>query len=555
VLADGTTMSAGDLLARPAETVDLAACQSNGNLAAALAQVVPAGGQAAQAAVDPNAVLNGGHFESVFATSLFDGLGYGNVGPLAFGSDAISFDGRGLLRTTTAIIDVLGLGTNESDAFIPFPDKPVFAPGGQGINTDALIANEGISVYLSGLAGVVGIPDARNLSVATDPLMVVTLQHDGAAFHSMAGFYELDASGHITTVDLLWLNASLDAKGNVTPDFFGQVANQSLTVTVPPDTHLGFFLIADGGGDGSLTGAGPANQALFQELFAQLKLDPTASWQANLDAINAHLHFDAATGHIEVETDPGVFQPLVGDTYFSQNPALNSDFRTDLSLTQNAHTVSGVSGGLLWIGFEDFPFRGDIHTQGGTDLNPGPIASIGGADLDYNDLLFSVDLLYPPGPVTPGMWHPTTEIFNSLSQGLGEMAQATFTISGLNGDGVALGHPALSPGWTLTPGANVDAFGNGTYTLTPPGGASSSTAMIAELNKIEINVPGDPHLVGRPAVNIDFTVVDTHGLSDTAAAHLAFTQTGPSPPAPPDVQIHETFVPPPTVVTLHETFG
>jgi hypothetical protein len=79
--------------------------------------------------------------------------------------------------------------------------------------------------------------------------------------------------------------------------------------------------------------------------------------------------------------------------------------------------------------------------------------------------------------------------------------------------------------------------------------------MIGELNKIEINVPGDPHLVGRPPVNVAFNVVDTHGQSDAAAAQLDFTQTGPSPPAPPDVQIHETFVPPPTVVTLHETFG
>src|SRR5262249_7608597 len=156
----------------------------------------------------------------------------------------------------------------------------------------------------------------------------------------------------------------------------------------------------------------------------------------------------------------------------SQNPTLNSDYRSDLSVTENAHTVSGISNGLLWVGFEDFPFSGDIHAQGKA------IASIGGADLDYNDLLFSVNLLYPPPPVTPAFWHPTTQIFNSLAQGLGELAQATFTVSGLTGDGVAVSTPGLSPGWTLTPGANVDGFGNGTYTLTPAGGAASATAMI-----------------------------------------------------------------------------
>jgi hypothetical protein len=373
------------------------------------------------------------------------------------------------------------------------------------------------------------------------------------------GFYKMDASGHIVDIDMLWLNASLDGKGGVVPDFFGQVADPTLSVIVPPETGLGFFLIADGGGDGSLTGSGPANLALFRDLLADLKLDPTASWQANLDAINAHLRFDAKTGQIEVETDPGVFKPLVGDTYFSQDPTLNSDYRGDLSVTQNAHTVSGVADGLFWIDFEDWPFRGDIHTQDPESSKGGAIVDIGGppgkgSDLDYNDLLFSINLLYPPGPMTPAEWHPTTQIFSSLAEGLGALAQATYTVSGLTGDGVTLSHAGLSPGWTLTPG-NVDAIGNGSYVLTPPGGAATAAAMIAELNKIAIVIPGDPNLVGRTPVNVDFTVTDTHGLSDAASAHLNFSQSGPSPPAPPDVQIHETYVPPPTLVTLHEHFG
>jgi hypothetical protein len=272
--------------------------------------------------------------------------------------------------------------------------------------------------------------------------------------------------------------------------------------------------------------------------------------QATLDAINAHLRFDPATGRVEVETDPGTFTPLVGDSYFSHDPKLDSDFRNDLTPTQNSHTASGQHDGLFWIGFEDLPFTGTVDTNG-----DGAITNIGGADLDYNDLLFSINILYPPLPITPAQWHPTTEVFNSLSQGLGALAQGTFAVSGLNGDGVTLAPETLSPGWTLTKGANVDAFGNGTYTLTPPGGVATAAAMIAELNKVTITVPGDPGLVGRPPVTVDFAVTDAMGLTDTAAAHLNFTHTGPSPPAPPDVQIHETFVPPPTLVTLHETFG
>src|SRR5262249_50880338 len=157
----------------------------------------------------------------------------------------------------------------------------------------------------------------------------------------------------------------------------------------------------------------------------------------------------------------------------------------------------------------------------------GAITSIGGADLDYGDLLFSIDILYPDVPIAPAQWHPTTQVFSSLAQGLGALAQATYTVSGLEGDGVTVSHDGLSPGWTLTPGANVDAFGNGTYTLTPPGGVASAAAMIAELDKIAIQIPGDQGLIGRPPVEVDFAVTDTHGLSDSAAAHINFSHGGP----------------------------
>jgi hypothetical protein len=348
---------------------------------------------------------------------------------------------------------------------------------------------------------------------------------------------------------VLWLNASLDGKGGVAADFFGQVADQTLTVLVPPETSLGFFLIADGGR------AFSPNLALFKDLLGDLGIDPAASWQANLDAINAHLRFNPVTGRIEVETDPGKFVPLAGDTYFSHDPTLNSDFRDDLTVTQNAHTISGVKDGLLWIGFEDLPFVGDIATQGGSAAQGDAIVRIGSNDLDYNDLLFSIDILYPPTPVPPAAWHPTVGIFGSLTQELDVLARATYTVSGLDGDGVALAHDGLSLGWTLTPGADVDAFGNGTYTLTPPGGIAAVAAMAAELAKIAVLIPGDPGLIGRPPVDVAVTVVDAQGLADSAAAHLGFSQGPPSPLAPSDIAIHETYVPPPTLVTFHETFG
>jgi hypothetical protein len=552
VLADGTSFSASEVLARPAETVSLAACQPGAGVAGALAQLVPAGGDVAQAAppADPAAgVQDGGRFDSVFSGSTFESLSYGDVSSLGFGRVAGPLGGRGLLRTTSVIIDLLGLGTDEAEAFIPFSDKPHYAPTGAAIDTDALIANEGISVYLSGLAGIVGAPDPRNLTVAADPFLVVTLEHEGTAYSNLVGFYKMDAHGTVTDVDVLWLNARLDGS-SVAPDFFGQVADRTLTVFVPPETQLGFFLIADGGGNGSLTGTGLANLALFKDLLVDLGIDPKQSWQGNLDAINGHLRFDAATGHIEVETDPGTWKQLAGDTFFSHDPTLDSDYRSDLTPTQNSHTVSGVDDGKLVIGFEDLPFIGDVHTN-----KNGAITGIGNADLDYSDVLLKIDILYPDVPIVPAQWHPTTQVFSSLAQGLGALAQASYTVSGLDGDGVTLSHDGLSPGWSLTPGANVDAFGNGTYTLTPPGGVASAQAMIAELNKIAIQIPGDQGLVGRLPVEVDFAVTDTHGLSDSAAAHLNFSHGGPSPPGPSDVQVHETYVPPPTIVTLHETFG
>ncbi len=558
ILADGTSITAQEALVRPGSAIALQGCQpgAGGRLADALSQIVPSAGGTAQADLpaDPSAAADGGRFNSSFAPSTFDGLAFGDVNPLSFGRGAGGFGGRGLLHGVREIIDLLGLGTNDAEAFIPFSQKPSYSPTGGAVDTDALIANEGSSVYLSGLAGLVGIPDSRNLSVAIDPFLIVTLEHDNAGFQSIVGFYRLDGAGNFVDIDILWLNASLDGGDApaVAADFFGQVGDRTTSSFVPPESQLGLFMIADGGrSDG---GTGPVNRALLMDLFADLGIDPTAAgYQANVDAINAHLRYNPATLRIEVETDPGIYTPLVGETYFSHDPTLNSDYRSDLSLAQNAHTLSGVEDGLLWIGFEDWPLRGDILR------NPDDaIVSIGGgpgrgSDLDYNDLIFSIDILYPEVPITPAVWQPTTTIFSSLSEGLGALALASFVVGGLNGDGVTFTLDGLTAGWVLTPQADVDGYGNGTYILQPPGSSSTASAMIAELNKISIGVPGDEGLLGRPPVTVDFTVVDTLGHSESAQASLAFTQGGPSPPAPPDVQIIETYVPPPAIVTYIET--
>lgn len=561
VLADGTRIDAAEAVSRPASTIALDACQPgpSDRLADALSQVVPGAGGTAQVnpPADPAAaVADGGRFNSVFAPSAFDGLAFSDVSPLSFGRTGTGFGGRGLLYGVREIIDLLGLGTNDAEAFIPFSQKPSYAPSGGAVDTDALIANEGSSVYLSGLAGLVGIPDSRNLSVAIDPFLVVTLEHDNAGFQSFVGFYRLDATGTVVDIDILWLNASLT--GGDTPsvanDFFGQAADRTISSFVPPETQLGFFLIADAGNTDPASGIGAANRALLMNLFGDLGIDPTSSsYQANVDAINAHLRYNPATHLVEVETDPGIFAPLQGETYFSHDPTLNTDYRSDLSISENAHTLSGVADGLLWIGFEDWPLRGEIDRNAGDAIvNIGGPPGLG-SDLDYNDLIFSIDIVYPEVPIAPASWQPTTTIFSSLSQGLGSLAFASIVVGGLDGDGVTFALDGLSSGWTLTPQGDVDGFGNGSYLLAPPGGSSTADAMIAELNKITIGVPGDPTLVGRPPVTVDFTVVDTLGHADSAQASLAFTQTGPSPPAPPDVQIFETYVPPPAIVTYVET--
>src|SRR4029077_2450020 len=74
VLADGTSLSAGDVLARPGDSIGLGgACQPTAGLAAALAPVVPASGDVSGPGVpaaDPSG-QDGGRFDSVFSASLF----------------------------------------------------------------------------------------------------------------------------------------------------------------------------------------------------------------------------------------------------------------------------------------------------------------------------------------------------------------------------------------------------------------------------------------------------------------------------------------------------
>lgn len=552
VLADGTALSAFQVLAWPdvvlagtaecatpaqSETQSDAAVAPPPTTATLLAQVAPAAA-APQAGPPPEAesvaVRTGRGAPQDFAPSrareVVDDANpsFNPVPP--FGRverTAGDNDDRGLLRSVVDLVETLNAGSERATVSISTVDKLVFSPVGATFDAGLINALDGTSVYAGGLAHLVGPPNLANVTVVPDPTLSVRLEADGANFRNIVGVYKFDGTGQITDVDILWLNASLDPRAEaptLLPDLLGKIGDRVATHEVPPDTRLGYFLIANGGGGA----AGETNLALLRDLFTRINVDPrTNDWRENIDLINQHLRFDGESGRVAIETAPGVLAPLAGSAYFSHDPRLNTDFRTDLSLIEASHTISGQAGGRFWIGFEDLPFTGAVSRD-----EDGNLRSISGNDLDYNDIVLSAVIDYPPVAV-PTVWQPLGSLgarFDAVSDFI---TSVDVVVSGLGPDGVALLAGGLGPGVALV-ARSTDAFGNGHYALTLPGPVASTSAVVDELGHLLIGVSGDPSLSGRSAVSVTFNLTDIYGTTAAATASLTFPETPAGPPSQPE---------------------
>lgn len=522
---------------------------------AALAAVAPAAGPG-----PPGGEPSGGHFNSSFDPSLFLGLNYGPVDPLQFNRNPpILEPGPGATNPDELVqagFDLLDMRSNNATADIPTADTPTWVPVGDPVDVPQLIADEGKSVYDTGKGNLVGAPDAANVQLLTGADVTITLLNENAGFKNITGYYTYDGGGNITGIQILWLNSAPDG-GHTEADLYGKTGSLSESFHVDSPTNLGFFLLSDGGGDGTYTPFGAANKAVFDALFTALGFDPNGagSSDAIVEQINAHLRFDPMSGTIQVDVDGNPnngatgWTSLEGFAYFSHDSGLNTDAgQSNLTGDAASHTVSGTSAGTMIVGFEDLPFVGTANDPTApTSFTPGP-GYPGGVippDFDYNDTIFDVAVTYQPVEIAPGVWSPLTAIDNSLNNGIGSITQVEFTVAGLGG-GVTINDLAsvLSAGWTLNHGP-LDADGNGTYTLLPPGTTASSAAFVSELAKLEIDVSASTS-TAHPNVTIDFTATDSNGLTDTSHSVLDFGNAGNAPPAPPEVHVDAGPIPPPS---------
>jgi hypothetical protein len=425
-----------------------------------------------------------------------------------------------LVRNLIELINTLDLGSQNATAVLPTSEKTVYSPVGAIFDAGLINSSEGLSIYRSSIGQLLGPPNLANVTVVPDPLLLVRLEAENTNARNIVGVYQFTADGRITDVDILWLNASMiPGTTRLLPDFLGQFGERNTDLLIPPETSFGYFTIADGGGGFN----GVVNQALVLDLFADLRINPrTFGWADNIDIINQHIRFDPEARRIEIEVDPGVFRNLSGDTFFSHDPRLNTDFRLDLSRLENAHTITGQADGEFWIGFEDTPFRGAALRNG-----DGSLRALIGNDLDYNDIVLSSVIDYPEVAV-PAAFQPLGSLGKRFEAASDFVTSAVFSVSGLGPDGVGLALGRLAPGFALT-AVQVDRFGNGAYALKLPGPVASTSAVVDELNKVLIAVSQETPQGGRSAVSTSFALTDIYGATAVATSSLSFAAETDSP--------------------------
>ncbi|HVJ36137.1 MAG TPA: DUF4114 domain-containing protein [Terriglobia bacterium] len=200
-------------------------------------------------------------------------------------------------------------------------------------------------------------PNNLHLNFASD--VNVTFERGAAKFHSIVGVYTYDANGHVDGVKFVWLD-STQANPDVlhsplVTDFLGNSQPQTVNIgSIAAGQNIGFFLLQDG-----------ANNATDVAIIKAAIGGGGNGYDADMAALNAKttITFDSnGVGHIFVDG-----QELSGTVIFTESSHNPNDDKQAIS------GVSTPADGLLYVGFED---RG---------INSG-------ADKDYNDVVFGVDL-------------------------------------------------------------------------------------------------------------------------------------------------------------------
>ena len=319
----------------------------------------------------------------------------------------------------------------------------------------------------------------EDLTVFAPTDVTVTFQKEGAGYHNMVGVYQFDDNGNIVpgSVEFVWLDATASKENtmgaSLSKDFLGYSQSSTVSLgTMAEGTHLGFFTIANGAGDS-------ANTTLIANAAAG-----AGSQAAAMDAIASQLSIKIDTngnGHVFVGNSQ-----LNGETFFTHNKSLNTDFNGGSDMS---HAVAGVSSklpGQLLIGFEDLK---------------------GGGDRDYNDLVISVGMgTYNVNKMTQSAVQPTVD-FSDVDGST--LAKAVIHTRGFQA-GDVLNVPTNSD-------FNVTVNKSGAdYDITIVGKTGSETLDQYEdfANSIFFSTSskteGDRH--------IDYSVTDNGGLTSTVSS-------------------------------------
>jgi hypothetical protein len=352
-----------------------------------------------------------------------------------------------------------------------------YQPTGSQAIGDFLLkgSNGNNAINKFGASQVNGI-DPANVTLAAPTEVKVTFQREGAGYHNMVGVYQFDANGKIVpgSVQFVWLDATANKEGqlgaSLVKDFLGfaQAGTVSLG-TMDAGTRLGFFTIADGASNSS-------NQSILKALAG------SSGSQANaMAAINTQLSIVVdANGNGRVYAGS---KQLSGDTYFTHDKSLNTDFGAGKDIEHSLSGISATADGQLIVGFED--------------LN-------GGGDRDYEDVVFSVSMgAYNVNKLTQNVVQPSVDFADIDSDAL---SQAVIHSSGFQ-PGDALNVPPSSL-FDVT----VSHSGND-YTISVVGKTGQETVDQYEdfVNSVYFSTSskaeGDRH--------IDYSIVDEGGLTSS----------------------------------------
>jgi hypothetical protein len=323
------------------------------------------------------------------------------------------------------------------------------------------------SSLMNGVAG-------SNMVLTAPTEVTATFQKESAGNHNMVGTYQYDNAGNIIagSVKFVWLDASATNEGKIgsgmVNDFLGFAQANTVSLgTMAPGTHVGFFTISNGANFADnkmlLTGAagGAATQAAAMAAIAgQLSIKTDANGNAHVFVGNSQMS---------------------GDTFFSHDKSLNTDFNAGSDID---HMASGVSSKLdhqLVIGVED--------------LN-------GGGDRDYNDVVFSVNLgSYNVEKTTQSITQPSVDFSDVDSNSLSQVVIHT--------SGFQAGDSLTIPGSGLFDVTVNHASNDYTITIVGKTGAETIDQYESFVNSIHFATTS----TAEGARQIAYNIVDEGGLA------------------------------------------